>query len=99
MNQDSILEIIKKSEKSLALKITNPSKFLQNYSIYMDNLNKIKQFDFTKYKNYLAFNSDDLFIPFSRLRDDNECSCSNQTELFKNAVKFKDGMVILKNEK
>lgn len=101
MSHDDILKIIAKSEKNLMFKVTNPTKFIENYYTYSSHLDKIKTFDFTNYQNYLTFECDEIYLPFSRLRDDEIDSddSNSPNELFANAVDFKEGMVILKNEK
>lgn len=75
--------------------------FLSNFSKYEGILTKMLNFDFNKYKDYLYPSLDEeLTIPFSSLRDDEPINdTKNQEDLFKNAVEFIDGYVVLKNEK
>lgn len=75
--------------------------FLSNFSKYENILAKMLNFDFTKYKDYLYPSLDEeLTIPFSSLREDEPIDgVKNQENLFKNAVEFLNGYVVLKNEK
>lgn len=75
--------------------------FLTNFHKYQANLTKMRDFDFVKYEKYLYPSFDEkLTISFHTLREDEPNSeVVNQNEIFKNAVKFVDGYVVLKNEK
>lgn len=96
-------ELILQYQRDLRFNVSEQQAefFLSNFQKYEDILAKISNFDFDKYANYLYPSSDEeLTIPFSSLREDEPVEATlTQDDLFKNAVEFVDGYVVLKNEK
>lgn len=96
-------ELILQYQRDLRFNVSEQQAefFLSNFQKYEGILAKITNFDFTKYDKYLYPSLDEqLTIPFSSLRDDEPVEDTvTQDDLFKNAVEFIDGYVVLKNEK
>lgn len=96
-------ELILQYQRDLRFNVSEQQAefFLSNLQKYEGILAKITNFDFDKYDKYLYPSFDEeLTIPFSSLREDEQVEESiSQDDLFKNAVEFIDGYVVLKNEK
>lgn len=96
-------ELILQYQRDLRFNVSEQQAefFLSNFSKYSNILTMMKNFDFDKYTNYLHPSFDEeLTIPFSSLREDEPVDeAKTQDDLFKNAVEFIDGYVVLKNEK
>lgn len=103
MNNNNKNDLILKYQQELHFNISTQQAnfFLSNFSKYENILSKIINFNFSDYTEYLYPSIDEkLTISFSSLRED-EPIIENETQknLFKNAVDFIDGYVVLKNEK
>lgn len=96
-------ELILQYQRDLRFNVSEQQAefFLSNFQKYEGILAKITNFDFNKYDKYLYPSFDEkLTIPFNSLREDEPVEkLITQDDLFKNAVEFTDGYVVLKNEK
>lgn len=102
MTREKILDIIHQKENNLYFHFDDDEQnlFIERFDIYIDKINIIKNFNFEKYSNYLYESFDELLeIPFDRLRDDIAINYDEPHKLFKNAIDFKEGYVVVKNEK
>lgn len=100
MTKEEILKILDETSKSLMFNLRPEEQeyLLNNFDAILKDLDAIKNFDLTPYKEY-AYVDDKMTQPMSRLREDEEVVVSHPEEYFKNAVKFEGGMVVVKNEK
>lgn len=102
MTREEILNNIHHKENNLYFHFDEDEQnlFVDRFDIYIAKMNMIKNFDFSKYTDYLHESFDEsLEIPFDRLRDDVVVNYEEPHKLFKNAIDFKEGYVIVKNEK
>lgn len=102
MTRDEILNSIHHKENNLYFHFDKGEQelFIKRFESNIHKLNMIKNFDFNKYQKYLGPSFDELLeISFDRLRDDEIVHHNNPHSLFVNSVEFKEGYVVIKNEK
>lgn len=87
-------------ELNFAITEDEANFFNKNLPNYLENIERIKNFDFSKYEKYLHLSFDEKqTTSFSSLRSDEPVVLETTNHLFENAIEFKEGYVVLKNEK
>lgn len=87
-------------EVNFGIELEAQDFFSKNYENYLNSINLVKNFDFSKYIPYWKPSFDEqLTISFSSLLPDETIECPDKVILFANCVDFEEGYVVVKNEK
>lgn len=84
------------NEIMFELSIEEEDYLNQKYSLFNNNMNKIRCFNLEKYKDLLKEPNE---LKNGTLRDENEFNGTSDTNVFRNCFSFEDNYVRIKNDK